>query len=493
MKPSPSRRCLNRMRALGLAAVVLTAACAARPPAVTPPSAPPADIDALTRQGCWTCLEKAFTAASAAGAREQAFEAAILLVARSKELGVPPGPWLERAITILPQGTDWAAYYAIVNSLPPDSLSGGRDALATADFARPRVGDVWDTWRQGLGAGPGSAILRSYLDLSIACRRDAIGRPALDSATRDASIAAALQAFGNVPLLQYRAGLCGGAELDQLDVVRAADAAFVDADLELGRRALHNQVPPDLTEGLARLRSARSAFATSPVAPMVLGNFHESREEWPEALAEYDAALARVTPHPDALLGRAVSLSNLDRYEEALAAASALLELGGRSTAQAHYWRAWNLYQLERIQEARVDADRAKALMVNPALFVLSGMIEWREKRLESSDAEFVKAIEMDFGQCEAAFYLGTVRWERRLWPESLSAFMHAEQCFDLSIVTRRKAIADLSQTAAEAAANASMIASHERAIEQAGMRRGQSATNIASLQQLASPASTQQ
>ena len=422
-------------------------------------------------------------AASIGGASEQAFEAALLLVVRSKELGLPAGPWLQRAIAILPPGPDWAAYYGIVNALQPDPLSGGRDALATADFTRPRVGDAWDRWRERLKTGPASPIVRSYLDLSIACRRDGIGRPALDGASRDAATAAALQAFGPVPLLQYRVGLCGGADLDQLDTVRAANDEFVDADLELGRRALQNRVPPDLTEGLTRLQSARSAFPASPVPPMILGNLHESREEWPEALAEYDAALALVDTHLDALLGRTVSLSNLDRYEDALASASELLELGGRSTAQAHYWRAWNLYQLDRIQEARVDADRAKALMVNPALFVLSGMIEWREKRLESSDAEFVKAIEMDFGQCEAAFYLGTVRWERSLWPESLAAFMHAAQCFELSIVTRKEAIANLSKTPDEAASNAAMIASHERAIQQAEMRRGQAGQNIASLE----------
>ena len=481
------------MRAIGIAAILLTTACAARPPVVAPPPSPTVDIDALIRQGCYACLETAFRAASAAGAGEQAFEAALLLVARAKELGLPPGPWLQHAIARLPQGTEWAAYYAIVNALPPDPLSGGRDTLATADFARPRAGDIWDTWRQSLATGPASPIVRSYLDLSIACRRDGIGRPALDGASRDAATAAALQAFGGVPLLQYRVGLCGGADLEQLDAVRTADAALLDADLELGRRALQNRVPPDLTEGLKRLRSARSAFAASPVPPMILGNLHESREEWPEALAEYDAALAIATPHLDALLGRTVSLSNLDRYEEALASASMLLELGGRSRAQARYWRAWNLYQLDRIQEARVDADQAKALMVNPALFVLSGMIEWREKRLESSDAEFVKAIEMDFGQCEAAFYLGTVRWERSLWRESLAAFMHAEQCFDLSIVTRKEAIADLSKTPEEAASNAAMIASHERAIERAEMRRGQSAQNIASLQKFIGPTAARQ
>jgi hypothetical protein len=120
-------------------------------------------------------------------------------------------------------------------------------------------------------------------------------------------------------------------------------------------------------------------------------------------------------------------------------------------------------------------------------------MIEWREKRLESSDAEFVKAIEMDFGQCEAAFYLGTVRWERSLWRESLAAFMHAEQCFELSIVTRKEAIANLSTTREEAASNAAMIASHQRAMERSGMRRGQSTQNIASLQKFIGPTAARQ
>jgi tetratricopeptide (TPR) repeat protein len=475
------------MRAIGLAAILLTAACAARPPAAPASPAPTVDVDTLIRRGCYACLEAAFTAASAGGAGEQAFEAALLLVVRSKELGLPSAPWLQRAAALLPPGPEWAVYYDIVSSLQPDPLSGDRD-VATADFAPRRAGDVWDRWRERLKPGPASAIVRAYLDLSIACRRDGIGRIALDGASRDAATAAALQAFANVPLLQYRAGLCGGVEVQQLEAVRTVDEEFVDADLELGRRALQNRVPPDITEGVRRLQSARSAFPTSPVPPMVLGNLHEGREEWPDALADYEAALALLPTHRDALLGRTISLSNLDRYEEALASASRLLELGGAASAPAHYWRAWNEYQLNLIGNARVDADRAKALMVNPALFVLSGMIEWREKRLETADAEFVKAIEMDFGQCQAAFYLASVRWERSMWRESLAAFMHAQQCFELSIVTRNEAIAGLSKTPEEAALNAAMIASHERAIQEAEMRRGQAAQNIAALQKFIGP-----
>src|SRR5918996_950752 len=140
------------MRAIGLAAILLTAACAARPPIVALPPAPAVDVDALIRQGCYACLEAAFAAASAAGAGEQAFEAALLLVVRSKELGLPPESWLQRAAAIRPRAPEWAAYYDLVGALPPDPLSGGPDSLANADFARPRAGDAWDTRREGLKA-----------------------------------------------------------------------------------------------------------------------------------------------------------------------------------------------------------------------------------------------------------------------------------------------------------------------------------------------------
>src|SRR5918992_1671529 len=111
------------MRAIGLAAVLLTAACAARPPGTAAPPAPPVDVGALIRRGCYACLEEAFTAASARGASQQAFEAALLLVARSKEVGVPPGSWLQRAAAWLPQGPEWGAYHDIVGALLPDPLS----------------------------------------------------------------------------------------------------------------------------------------------------------------------------------------------------------------------------------------------------------------------------------------------------------------------------------------------------------------------------------
>ena len=318
--------------------------------------------------------------------------------------------------------------------------------------------------------------LRAYLDLAVVCR------PALFQ-ERPAAVAAVLAQFGAVPLLQYRAGLCGGDASAQLALARDGDPEFVDPDLELGRRALQDRVRPDVNEALRRFGSVRQAFPASPVVPILIGDLRQNNEEWVEALAEYEAALALVPAHPDAMLGKTISLSNLDRYDEALASATTLLELGSLFMGEARYWRAWNHYRLDRLQEARADADLAKTLMANPPLFVLSGMIEWRQQRLETAEQEFQRAIEMDFGQCEAAFYLGSVRAERRLWPESLAAFLHAQQCFDLSIVTRRQAVVNLSSTPGDAALNARQIASHERAIAAAEKRRAEAAQNASAIQ----------
>jgi hypothetical protein len=121
--------------------------------------------------------------------------------------------------------------------------------------------------------------------------------------------------------------------------------------------------------------------------------------------------------------------------------------------------------------------------MVNAPTFVLSGLIEWVEKRLDSAEGEFQSALDLDFGQCDAAFYLGGVRAEKRSWPESLAAYLHAQQCFELSVTVRREAIAKLSATDASAAANAREIASHQRAIADAQKRLAEAAQNISAIQ----------
>src|SRR5215510_13978116 len=96
--------------ALLVAAWTFSAGCGARAPeAVVLPdpnvARSRADITALIARGCYQCLEEAYRKAtesavdpsSGAPGNPLAFEASLLLAARSKELGLPYEPWLERA------------------------------------------------------------------------------------------------------------------------------------------------------------------------------------------------------------------------------------------------------------------------------------------------------------------------------------------------------------------------------------------------------------
>jgi tetratricopeptide (TPR) repeat protein len=276
----------------------------------------------------------------------------------------------------------------------------------------------------------------------------------------------------DAPLLRYRLGICGSAHGPTLRALRAADSDFVDADYALGRYAVQVRGYPDLDEALRLLRSAASAFPGSPAIAAMGGDVYQMIEAWNEALAAYDAALALVPDHPDALIGRTVGLSNLERHPDAIATATRLIEHGRWFVGQALYWRAWNQFQLGEYPLAREDADRARTIMVNPGVYLLSGMIDWRLRRLESAEREF-----------EAATFLGGVRNELSKAPGALEAFKQAERCYSLTITLRREAIARLEDADATPAHKAREIARHQRAIEQAEKRRAEAMTGIDILQ----------
>jgi tetratricopeptide (TPR) repeat protein len=454
-------------------------ACAARVPprtqAADPATPDRGRVDLLIQQGCYHCLEAAYRASQTPTPTPAAFESAILLAARSKELGLAYQPWLERARMAMPPGRDWSDYVAIVQALRVDPLSDDRDViLAGAVNARAGQQAVAD-WRARLQTGAGSPLLRTYLELSLVCQY------IVDD--RNVTIAAAVQRFHDVPLIDYRAGLCGPAQATHLTAVRDANPDFTDVDLALGRYALDIPQQPDQDEGLRRFTSARAAFPDSPAIVASLGALHEDREEWTDALAAYDATLALVPTHRDALLGRMVTLSHMGRYDDAIAEASRILDLGSWFTGEAYYWRAWNEYHLSRVEEARVDTDHAKGLMHNGAVLVLSGLIEWHDHRLDDAEAELQDALTLDAGQCEAAYLLGSVRAEQRLWSSGAAAFELAQRCYDLSVTLRREAIARIRAGPGSDDGKGRQIARQERAMAEEEQHRDEAAQNAARLQ----------
>ena len=122
---------------------------------------------------------------------------------------------------------------------------------------------------------------------------------------------------------------------------------------------------------------------------------------------------------------------------------------------------------------------------MNPAVFLLSGMIEWRFLRREPTESEFQEALKMDFGQCDAAFYLGGVRAELRKLPEALAAMSQARQCYDLTLSVRRKLLVESQARAGTLEQKAREAARHERSIANVEKRRAEVLEAIDRLQKI--------
>jgi tetratricopeptide (TPR) repeat protein len=287
----------------------------------------------------------------------------------------------------------------------------------------------------------------------------------------------------DLPLIRYRLGACGQEHGGVLRTLRAGDAEFIDADYALARYAVQLRPYPDLDEAVRLLQSASAAFPQSPAVATTAGDVYQMIEAWAEAQAAYDVALAIVPGHPDALIGRTVSLSHLRQHDQAIATATRLIDGSRWFLGQAFYWRAWNRFQLSDYPAARADADRARTLMIAPAVYVLSGLIDWRLGRRDSAELEFEEALKMDFGQCEAALFLGHVRTERTRPVEAIAAFKQATQCYDLTITVRRELIARLDASDAPPSHKARELGRHQRTIDEAEKRRAEAQNGVDLLQ----------
>lgn len=470
-------------RAIVFLLVGFLGGCSPRPPVTVAPAPPRTDdlVEAIAR-GCFRCLEQAYDVAQVRGLRGVAFEAAVLLTLRSKELGLPFDQWLERARGLAPADNSAATILAIADAAPVDPLSDREASLNVGGRARTRA--AVPGWLQELRTAPASPALRAYGEVALICGFQ--GAP-----ERDASLAAG--SWPRAPVVQYRIGSCSSSQAKTLATLRAADDAFVDADLALGRYAIEDATNTDQDEALRRFQSAQTAFPNSPMIATLLGLLHQSREEWPQALEAFDAALAVSPRHVDASMGRTISLSNLGRRQEAIEAATLIIGAGQWFVGEALYWRAWNELQLDQLPAARADADRARTLVANAPMFVLSGMIDWRLRRLNTAEEEFQRALTMDFGQCEAAHYMGIVRAERAQLPEATAALMQARQCYDLSISLRREAIDKVLGGPATAVAKEREAARHQRAIKDTESRRQEVLQGLQALERAAAARSVGQ
>src|SRR5262249_28053726 len=155
----------------------------------------------------------------------------------------------------------------------------------------------------------------------------------------------------------YRLATCRRADEGILhgllvEVPRFFEAEYVLAD----RDAASRRYAAAEAEGL----DAWHGIPEFTAAGVQLAELEFKGEKPAESLDLASAVTTIVPDHWRAVLDRVKALSQLARHDEAIVAATRMIEAGVWFVGDAYYWRAWNEYQKDSLDPAMDDVQAAK-------------------------------------------------------------------------------------------------------------------------------------
>lgn len=417
------------MRFISLGLALLLTGCAART-AVPSFSAEAARAEALWGEGCYACLKESLAisekllAASRppSGAAERAFDTALLIAIREKELGIPAETAMAKArrLAVPARKVLFDAAELIVGDIT------GLDPEERTKFSgrsRPPL-ETDNAPRRALDAFPESDLTARYVALAIDCEQQKL--------VEQVDTKAMAARYAGVPLMQFRLALCGRPGAPNLAAIRAANPRWNDTLYWEGRRELVASLGQaiDFPKALGFYAQGKAAFPDSLSLAIAWPNLNLAAEEYATAVAGFDEVLAKNPTHRDALNGKMQAQSYLMQHPEAIATATTLLDLGTWHTGDANYWRAWNRYQLQQFEEAWVDIENALKGLSNTRVLMLSGLIAYSRKTLPIAVERFDTAFKADTTACDAVWMSGLVSIDMNELAVAAPKFARGMTCF---------------------------------------------------------------
>jgi tetratricopeptide (TPR) repeat protein len=418
------------MRILGILMLLALSACAPKARGPSPQTlAELAKADSLLRDGCYACLKDALAIYERQKHAQGAFDAALLIAVREKELGIPTlrlASLIPAGSATLAQGGDREKTLVAATDLIIGETSGldpvQRAALTGRD--RPPV-DKDNPTRRALDPLFGKDLVATYVALAIDCESPRL--------IESVDAKALMTTYENVPLMRFRIARCGRpAMAAPLTALRAADSRWTDTLFWEGRHALTGSpaLVVDLSKVIQLYGEGRTAFPESLALDIAWANTNMSAEEFEPALSGFDHVLATFPEHRDALSGRMQSLSYLMRHPDAIATATRILDLGTWHIGDAYYWRAWNRYHLKEYDAAWADVENALKGVSNSGVYMLAGLIAYARTELPTAVQRFDRAFEINPSACDAVWMSGLVSIDLTELAVAAPKFTRAMTCF---------------------------------------------------------------
>jgi tetratricopeptide (TPR) repeat protein len=472
----------QRVTLLALGSLLL-AGCAAR----GTPTTAAADLARAGRfvtTGCYRCLQEALAIYEqqlqrdrrpSLALRQAAFDTALLVVLRQKELGIASNAALDRAralATGLPEAPGQVPATVLLDlaDLAPGDTSGPDPDEVAARNSRGRRLQL-STIRPQLETPAAPSTLQTYLTLSLDCN-DAEARRRLnadDLMTR----------FGNIPLLRYRIAACGLGARDTFSALRQSDARWVEAAFFEGRAAASAR-RPNLRAAIDFFGIVQPALPESPSILLALAHAQRGYGDLEPAVASYDGVITMVPRNREALLGRAITLSYLERHREVVETTSRMIEFGTWLMGDAYYWRARSHYVLKALEEAWSDAENAVKLSPTTNVYTLAGVIAYDRKELDTAKDRFERARNADTSNCTAHSYFALVNAAQNDWPLATPVFSQAMTCFTRAAAEAQKELVQVEQSDYDEVYKGRLAAQQRKTIDESTLKAAQAAYNAA-------------
>ena len=409
-----------------------------------------AQADALFMRGCYSCLRKAFDSYDSlrlagyqpAVTGPKAFETALLLAAREKELGMDALGWVAKAEALQSAagaeardagaeardaGAKAPAYIAIVKSLRWATGRYDRDQQADTAPIGP-VLDALEKWDAALGPPASRSLTATYLMAAARCAFT----PAREFETLTAERLA--PAHAAAPLMQYALGSCRPELRAHLDAL-SNDPDFHESTFQRGRLRLFAGGATVHLDARILLEEARKAMPEAIAATYLLAGVYSALQEYELCAEAYDDVVTRGGAKRESMLNRTVCLTHALKRPEAIRSATDIIDTPGILRGEAFFWRAWNQYHAKNLNDARTDVEASKKLYIDAEVFALSGFIAYDQDQKPYAYTEFGEAFTRSSSNyCVAAFYQGLIDSQREQWTPAAMRYEQATLCYSRSV-----------------------------------------------------------
>jgi tetratricopeptide (TPR) repeat protein len=404
-----------------------------------------AKAEALQREGCYTCLKESLglfeklllAKVQPPGIAEKAFDTALLLAIREKELGIPGDASMQRARSLVVPARQPLLDAAELIIGDTTGLDPEQRAAVTGRVRPPLELD--HPKRRALDAF--ADIPAKYVGLAIDCEQQTL--------IEKVDVKALTTSNADVPLMQFKLSTCGRPGGPSVNALREANPRWTDTFYWEARREMVASLGQaiDLSKVIGLYGQGREAFPASIMLTMAWSNANLTAEEFESALSGFEDVLKTFPTHRDAINGKMQSQSYLMRHPDAIATATRLLELGTWHIPDANYWRAWNRYHLKDYDAAWLDVENATRGLSNARVYMLAGLIAYERKELPTAVDRFDTAFKVDPGVCDAVWMSGLVSIDQNQLAIAGPKFTRSMTCFTSAASGLREARANLEQT----------------------------------------------